>query len=143
MNERNANLKKEVWSHFENIQLVFFATCDKNQPRIRPITFMHFNDKFWVSTETNSAKIEQIKNNKNIEFCLMFKEGEDNGYVRGVGEANIVQDKDTKKLLSEKIPFFKDCWKDADDPNYTLLEIVIKEIKYMKPRAFNEERFTL
>ena len=143
MNERNANLQKEVWSHFQDIQPVFFATCDKDQPRIRPITFIHFNDKFWVSTGTNSAKIEQIKNNKNIEFCLMFKEGEDNGYIRGVGEANIVQDKDTKKLLSENIPFFKNYWKDADDPNYTLLEIVIKEIEYLKPGVFNAERFTL
>jgi len=141
MNE--TNLKKEVWGHFQNMQQVFLATDEGTQPRVRPVTLIHFNDKFWITTSTNSAKIKQIKDNKNYEFCLLLKEGDNSGYIRGSGEANIVQDKDTKKLLADNTPFFKNFWKDADDPNYTLLEIVIKNVEYLKPGVFDVSRFTV
>ncbi|KPJ72044.1 hypothetical protein AMJ52_07655 [candidate division TA06 bacterium DG_78] len=141
MNE--TDLKKEIWSYFQKMQLIFLATCEGEQPRVRPVTLIHFNDKFWISTGTNSAKMKQIRENNNIALCVPLKEGENGGYIRGQGKAIIVQNKDVKKLLADNIPFFKQFWKDPNDPNYTLLEIVMKEIDYLKPGAFKVEKLSL
>lgn len=143
MDEKLANLKKEVWSQFEHTQNVFLATASEKKPRVRPVTLIYSSDRFWVTTGTNSAKIKQIKENQNIEFCLPFKEGEYNGYIRGRGLANTIEDSETKKMIAESTSFFKNYWKSADDPNYALLEIVIKEIEYLKPGEFPVERFSL
>jgi general stress protein 26 len=143
MDEKTLNLENEVQSHFKDIQMVFLATADGDQPKVRPVTMLHFNDKFWVGTGTDDAKIKQIKENKKVEFCLFIKEEKASGYIRGQGEAIIVQDKETRKMLAENMPYFKDFWKGSDDPNYTLLEIVIKEIEYLKPGEFKVEKLTL
>lgn len=143
MNNPDANLEKEVFSCFKNTQPVFLATCDRGQPRVRPVTLIYYNDRFWISTGTSDAKIKQIKENKKVEFCLFLKEDKVSGYIRGTSEAIIVEDSETKKLLADNIPFFKEFWKNPDDPNYTLLEIVIKEIEYLKPGSFKVSKFTL
>lgn len=143
MDEKLANLKKEVWSQFEHTQNVFLATASGKKPRVRPVTLIYFNDRFWVTTGANNAKIKQIKGNQNIEFCLLFKEGEYNGYIRGAGIANIIQDIETKKHVANNTPFFEKFWESADDPSFALLEIVIKEIEYLRPGEFSVERFLL
>ncbi|TES90927.1 MAG: hypothetical protein E3J87_08925 [Candidatus Cloacimonadota bacterium] len=143
MNGKNENLKNEVWNHFKDVQSIFLATCDGKKARVRPVTLIYFNDKFWIATGANDAKIKQLKDNNNIEFCLMLEENESRGYIRGAGAANIVQDNGTKKLLADNIPFFKDVWKDSEDPDFALLEIAIQEIEYMKPGKFEAERFSL
>ena len=40
-------------------------------------------------------------------------------------------------------PSFNQYWKDADDPNYTLIEIQVKNIEYSRPGTYEIERFTL
>ncbi len=143
MEKKYEDLKKEVWAYFEKFQTVYLATCDGDQPRVRPVSLIYLNDKFWVSTGTQNAKVKQIHENNNIEICMLLESGENSGYIRGAGEAVIVKDRETKKLLADNMPFFKKFWKDADDPNYTLMEIVIKEIEYLKPGLFETERFSL
>ncbi len=143
MDEKLANLKKEVWSHFEHTQIIFLATAEGNKPRVRPITLIYFNDKFWITTGIDSAKVKQIKENPNIEFCLLFKEGEYNGYIRGGGLANIIEDSKIRKSVADNTPFFKEYWESPDDPNFALLEIIVREIEYLKPEGFLAERFSV
>lgn len=38
------------------------------------------------------------------------------------------------------MPYFRDFWKSPDDPNYTLLELVVKEIEYLKPGGLKVEK---
>jgi uncharacterized pyridoxamine 5'-phosphate oxidase family protein len=87
--------------------------------------------------------MKQIRENNSIALCVPLKEGEKGGYIRGEGKAIIVQNKDVKKLLADNIPFFKQFWKDTNDPNYALLEIALKEIEYLKPGAFKVEKLSL
>jgi len=143
MDEKLAKLKKEVLGHFKKEQIVFLATGEGDKPRVRPVTLIYFNDRFWVTTGANTAKIKQIKGNANIEFCLMFKKDKSNGYIRGAGIAKIIQDIKIKKLLADNIPFFKDYWETPDDPNFALVELVIKEIEYLQPEEFLSKRFSL
>lgn len=139
----NEDIKKEVWGYFQKMQPVFLATCDMGQPRVRPVTLIHFNNKFWIGTGTDDAKIKQIKGNNKVEFCLFITQEKNSGYIRGISTANIVVDSEIKKQLSEQMPFFKEFWKNPDDPNYTLLEIVIKEIEYLKPGVYKASRLTV
>ncbi|KPK62979.1 hypothetical protein AMJ83_08840 [candidate division WOR_3 bacterium SM23_42] len=134
-------LKKEVWGLFRDTQPVFLATLDGSKPRVRPVTLIHFDMKLWVSTGANNAKIKQIKTNGNVEFCLLLEKGENKGYVRGTGVADIVEDMETKKLLSENIPFFTEYWKDFTDPEFALLQVHVQDIEYLRPGVFDVQRF--
>jgi general stress protein 26 len=139
----SANAKAEVLQSFKKIQTVYYATCDGDMPRVRPMALIYYNDRFWVSTGTKNAKVKQIRENKNSEFCLLVGEGENKGCIRCSGESVIIEDKETKRELAGVMPFFKEFWKDADDPNYTLIEIAVKKIEYLRPDTYEIERFAI
>lgn len=140
---KNDDVKDEVLKYFQKIQTVYYATYDGTTPRVRPVALIYHNNRFWVSTGAKSAKVKQIQENKNSEFCLLVGEGESNGSVRCSGESVIIEGQETKKELADTIPFFKEFWKDADDPNYTLIEIKVKNIEYSRPGTYEMVRFAL
>jgi uncharacterized pyridoxamine 5'-phosphate oxidase family protein len=143
MSNNIEDLKKEVWGHFKDMQYVFLATLDGSTPRVRPVTLIHFDKKMWITTGSGDAKIKQIRDNCNIEFCLLLKAGEHSGYIRGSGDAEIVSDTATRQLIAENTPFFKEFWQDTNDPGYALLRIDAKEIEYLRPGELKVERFSI
>lgn len=143
MKEKSEYLIKEVRNHFKDTQYIYLATCDGTKPRVRPVTLVLFNDRFWVLTGTNNAKINQIKANKNIEFCLQIKRGKNIGYIRGSGEARFIQDSTTRKLIADNVSYFKDYWQSPNDPGFALLEIIIDDIEYLRPGELSAERFSI
>lgn len=143
MSDNIEDVKKEVWAHFKDLQPVHLATIDGSTPRVRPVTLIHFDEKMWVTTGSGDAKIRQLKENDNIEFCLLLGIGENSGYVRCTGSAEIVSDAATRKLVAENTPFFKTFWKDTNDPGYALLRIHAKDIEYLRPGEFKVERFSV
>ena len=137
------DLRKEIWSYFKDMQVVFLTTMDNEQPRVRPVSMLHFNKKLWVGTGTSSAKVRQLKNNNKAEFCLYIVQDEHNaGYIRGQCVVNIIEDKDTKQQLADQMPFFRQFWKGHDDPRYTLLQFDMKEIEFLKPGSFNTKKIS-
>lgn len=143
MSDNMADVKKEVWGHFKDLQAIHLATIDGNKPRVRPVTLIHFDNKMWVTTGSADAKINQIKENENIEFCLLLGVGENSGYVRCRGQAEIISDEATRRLIAENTPFFKTFWKDTNDPGYALLRIHAKEFEYLRPGELKVERFSV
>ena len=137
------DIKKEIWFHFKNMQTVFLATADGEQPKVRPVTLLYFNDRFWIGTGTNAGKIKQIKENKKVEFCLFIEEEEKSGYIRTTSEALIVHDNETRKLLAENMPYFRNFWKSPDDPHYSLFELVVKDVEYLKPGTFKIKKISV
>jgi len=138
------DIKKEVWSYFKNIQTVFLATSDDEQPRVRPVTMVHFNEKLWVGTSTGCAKVKQLRRNNKAEFCLYIEQGEQKqGYVRGLCSVDIVEDEELKKQLAGQMPYFKYFWKGYDDPKYTLLQFRLKEIEFLNPGTFKIKKISL
>lgn len=133
------DLKAEVWRHFKDYQNVLLATVESSQPRARPVTLVNFDQRFWVLTGTNNAKVRQIQKNPKIEFCLLFEEEGHQGYIRAAGLAKIIKDRETKVKVAKHCDFFTEHWKNLDDPNYTLLELRLDEIEYLRP---NEETVT-
>jgi uncharacterized pyridoxamine 5'-phosphate oxidase family protein len=84
-----------------------------------------------------------MRANSEIEFCRLLKKDENHGYIRGSGIANIVEDVETKKLLSEHIPFFKQYWKEHTDPGFALVQIHLRHIEYLPPGIYEAQRFSL
>ncbi len=122
---------QEVYSYFKQTQPVYLATIEHNKPRVRPVTLIHFDEKFWVATGSGDAKVKQIYQNSNIEFCMTISDQKNTGYIRGAGVADIVEELETKKLIAGKIEFIKHFWQDPADPDFVLLEIELREIEYL------------
>ena len=127
------NVLKKAWSRIEGFQHVFLATDDNGHPRVRPVTIISFEKKLWITTDTKSGKIKQIKKNPRLEFSFAFKEKDQDCCLRVLGVAKIVKDRAIKTKLAEHLPFFKEHWKNSDDPNYTLLEIRPREVECVTP----------
>jgi len=57
---------EEAWSHFKDFQHVSLATIESDQPRVRPVTLIYFDKRFWITTDSWSAKVKQIQKNEKI-----------------------------------------------------------------------------
>jgi len=137
------DIKAEIRMHLKGFQHIFLATEEKDQPRVRPVTLVNFDERFWVLTGTNNAKVKQIRKNPRIEFCLLLEEGGHRGYIRAVGFAKIIKDRETKAKVAQNCDFFNEHWKSPDDPSYTLLELKPNEIEYLRPEGFTAKKFKL
>jgi general stress protein 26 len=134
MSDKLKDFKAEIWKRFKDYPHIFLASQEDDQPRIRPVTLVDFNQKLWVLTGTRSAKVRQLRENPKVEFCLLFNEGMHHGYIRAAASAKIITDKETKTRVAEQCDFFGNHWKSFDDPNYTLLELELDEIEYLGPK---------
>lgn len=141
MTDMAGGVRQEVWKRFTGSQVVFLGTAEGEQPRVRPVTLINFDQKFWIATGTRSAKARQIRRNPNVEFCLQLQEGDSTGYVRVAGVAQVVHDRETKQELAEQMDFFAAHWKGVDDPDYTLLRITRVEVEYMPPGGTEAHTF--
>lgn len=125
---------KDAWSLLADFQHVFLSTMEENQPRVRPVTLVRLDDKLWITTDTWSKKVEQIRKNPKVEFSFTFREGDEDCCMRVAGSAEIVKDTQTKAKLARRCDFFNKHWKDVNDPNYTLLLVNPAEIVIVAPQ---------
>lgn len=134
MTKRLNSLEEEVWRHFKDFRVIFLATSERDQPRVRPVTLVYLDGRFWIVTGTNNAKTKQIRKNPKMEFCLFLEKGENRGYIRGAGLAQIIKDRETRAKIAKQCSFFSDYYGSSEDPNYTLIQLKITEIEYLRPR---------
>jgi general stress protein 26 len=110
----------------------YLATCDGDQPRVRPVSPIVEDDlSVWVTTFCNSRKIKQIKQNPKI--CLSFVEhpqGDKSAFV--IGEAEIIPDLVEKKRIWQLASFdlSRHFPKGPESPEFCLLKIVIRKIEW-------------
>jgi uncharacterized pyridoxamine 5'-phosphate oxidase family protein len=124
-------LRREVWSHFGDLQNVFLATVEGDQPRLRPVTLMRLGDRLFFATGVGDAKVRQIESNAKVEFCLLLEKGESKGTVRAECLAKVVIDLAMKSELYNKVPFMKEFWSSPEDKRYALIELTPKGFEYM------------
>jgi len=120
----------------DNSLHAYLATCDGDQPRVRPVSPIVEDDmSIWVTTRGTSRKVKQIRRNPKI--CLAFVEqpiGDKAATV--IGEAQIIPDIGQKKRVWKLAKF--DLWEhfpngpDSDD--FCLLKIIIKKIEWTDSR---------
>ena len=133
MEQLTEGMKSEIWAWLKENQFIYLATVEGDRPRVRPVTMGYYEDKFWILTGTKDAKTAQIRSNPNVELLLDLEDGENRGYVRFIGTATIVEDKETKNRIAPAFPFFTNYWETADDPNCTLIEAEVERLEYMRP----------
>ena len=136
MEQLTEGMKSEIWAWLKENQFIYLATVEGDRPRVRPVTMGYYEDKFWILTGTKDAKTAQIRSNPNVELLLDLEDGENRGYVRFIGTATIVEDKETKNRIAPAFPFFTNYWETADDPNCTLIGTAIERLEFMQPGEF-------
>jgi uncharacterized pyridoxamine 5'-phosphate oxidase family protein len=132
---------KRIYSYYKDQQIVYLATSEKFQPRVRPVTLIHMNGRFFVITGArggaSAGKILQIKENPRIEYYLTL-EGEDSntGFIRGEGEARIVEDPILRAEVYDMVNWAKEYFSTVDHPDYYLLEIKHTSFNYRNPGEY-------
>jgi uncharacterized pyridoxamine 5'-phosphate oxidase family protein len=116
----------------ENCLHAYLATCDGDQPRVRPVSPIVEEDmSIWITTYRTSRKLQQIQ--KNPKICLAFVE-QPNGDKAAtvIGEAHIIPNIEQKKRVWKLATF--DPWEHY--PNgpasdvFCLLKIITKKIEW-------------
>lgn len=124
---------KDVTDYFKTQPLMYLATLDEGKPRVRPMSLIYHKNQCWCCTIEGRPKIEQIKSDSNMEFALNAHDRDDLGTIRGLGKAFIIDDLDTKKEISEVIPWFSGYWKSYDDPKFILIRLDLEQIEAHVP----------
>jgi general stress protein 26 len=130
----------QMLGRFMEIQFVALATMDGLQPRVRPMTLIYLDRRFWFVTSAFSDKVKQIKQNANVESTYQFTDSSEDCCIRLLGRAEIIQDKRTKTDIAKRIGFFNDHWSGSEDPDYTLLEILPPELQRVSPSGMRQFR---
>jgi uncharacterized pyridoxamine 5'-phosphate oxidase family protein len=124
---------------FNKIQMVDLATAEGDQPRLRPMTLIYMDKHFYFATGSNDNKTKQLQANPKAEFCMLIKNESNSGYVRGSGKMQIVTEQTLRKAVADFAVFLYDYWKDAADPDFVLFELLLSDLRYMKPGEMYEE----
>jgi general stress protein 26 len=128
----------QILNHFKETQFVALATVDGTRPRVRPMTLIHLDRRFFMVTSTSSNKVTQIRQNPNVEFTYQFDANGNDCCIRILGKARIIRDKDTKASIAKRIGFFNNYWSGPEDPDFTLLEILPDELQYVAPSGMRQ-----
>ena len=126
-------LQQEIMAWIRQNQYVYLATCDKQQPRVRPVVLFTVEDRYFFATFTGDSKVAQIQNNKLVEACVPLEEDGHTGYIRLKGRASIVNNAALKAEASERCYFFDEYFSGYDDPDYTLIEFDPDYAEYLRP----------
>ena len=109
-----------------NCHMVFIATVDGDEPRVRPLALQFANEHgFYFQTEPVKSFYEQMVANRKVEACFYSNEGGGLGKVMRIrGEVEFVHDLELKAKLIEERPFFKTIGiEKPDDPLFVLFRI--------------------
>ncbi len=131
---------RQILNRLKEIQFVALATSDGMRPRVRPVTLIYLDRRFWMVTSTSSNKVTQIKQNPNVEFTYQFSENDEDCCIRILGKAKIIEDSNTKTGIAKRIGFFSNHWSSPEDPDYTLLEVLPDELQYVSPSGMKQFR---
>ena len=120
----------EVWPYFEAGGLAHFSTLDGDQPRVRLMALNVWDNNLWLVTRSGDDKIEQIRKNSKMEFTYAVPGKGRTGCLRATGNAFIIEDQTTRISVASSIPWFTNYWKSAEDPDFTLIRLDLKQILF-------------
>jgi len=116
----------------DNSLHAYLATCDGDQPRVRPVSPIVEDDmSIWVTTRSTSRKVKQLRENPKI--CLAFVELPDGDKaVTIIGEALIIPDIRKKRRVWRLAPFdlYEHFPDGPDSDDFCLLKIIVKRIEW-------------
>ncbi|MHA2378568.1 MAG: pyridoxamine 5'-phosphate oxidase family protein [Candidatus Thorarchaeota archaeon] len=113
--------------------MIYLATVEGSEPRVRPVTLVESLGNLYVLTSTRCRKVREIKENSNVEIVRLVEHGENRGYVRIAADASVVENQAVRESVAAATSYFETFWKGASDPEFTLIQIRPKRIAYLRP----------
>lgn len=129
----NSSDKQKILKIMKEICLhAYLATCDEDQPIVRPVSpIIEDNLSVWITTFNSSRKVQQIKQNPKV--CLAFVE-QPNGDRAAtiIGQAEIISNIEEKKRIWKLATFDLTQYfpEGPETKEYCLLKINIKKIEW-------------
>ena len=131
---------EEVLSWYGEQQVVYLATADDLQPRVRPMTLIKMGEGFYMITGARGGvhanKLVQIRRNPRVEYYMTLEGDEGNGFIRGEGVTTEVDDKKTKMKVYDLIGWAKNFFDTVDHLDYVLIKIDHTGFNYRKPGEY-------
>ncbi len=124
---------EDVLDYLKLQPLMYLATVDENQPRVRPMALIYHNDTCWFVSIAGREKINEIKKNNKVEFTINPQDREDLSTIRGTGKVILITNFETKKGVIKAIPWFDGYWKSYDDPMFYLYRLDLEKISVQIP----------
>ncbi len=84
------------------LNLLLGTIDEKNEPNVHPVWFWYHDDKLYVETSKSSKKVNNIRKNPNVYFCIDDENMPYKG-VRGKGDISIHEAVDYNLPIAEKI----------------------------------------
>ena len=82
---------------------LLLGTIDNNgDPNVHPVWYLFEDEKFFIETGKNAKKVQNVKMNENVYFCIDDEIVPYKG-VRGKGRVTISEDIDKNIPIAEKI----------------------------------------
>ena len=121
------DLTDRIYGNFREQQVVSLATVEDRQPRVRPMTLICSDDRFYMITGARGGKdaykLRQIRENPRFEYYLTLKGEEVDGFIRGMGDTWEVEDECTREKVYNMIGWATNFFPTADHPDYVLMEL--------------------
>lgn len=122
---------KKLGELIKDINIAMLTTADEDTGvlRSRPMGTqkVEFNGDLWFFTRDDSPKVDEIKQEKNVN--VSYASISDQRYVSVSGKATIIKDKAKAKELWE--PTLKAFFPDGlDDPKLALLKVSVEQAEY-------------
>ncbi len=133
----------EVLRHFKPLNQVVLASVEKDQPRLRPVTLVYSENRFFFATQSSDNKVEQLTHNSKIELILQWQEPPNNGYIRLEGLAVKLEDEKLVSELYKSNDFMGKLWSSPVDPDLTVYEITPNVYDYLKPGEWSTHKLKI
>lgn len=137
-------MAEEVLSWYKEQQVVYIATADGLQPRVRPMTLIKMGEGFYMITGARGGvqanKLIQIRVNPRVEYYMTLEGDAGNGFIRGEGVATEVEDKETKTRVYDLVVWAKNFFDTVDHPDYVLIKLEHTGFSYRKPGEYDIHR---
>lgn len=111
---------QEALDLLEKGKFVFLATCEGDQPRVRPFGYMgvQHDGKLWFCTATNKAVYAQLAKNPKVEMAVTTTP--DMLTLRITGRAVFEDQKAVKEAIMEKSAVVRSIYKTPDNPVFAV-----------------------
>ncbi len=132
------SIAQDVYSYLGDMPISYLATSVDDQPYVRAMMLIKYNDRFYYATDATDGKVPQIKSNPKVEVCVLIGEGD--GALRMRGVLEFVTNEETRAEIHGCAGFIQGFWSNPQDPAFVLMEFKPNYLELMRPGSTNIER---
>lgn len=125
--------QQKLIEYLNKSELMYLSTCFNGKPHVRCMAMIFYEKSIWCCSKSNRLKVAEIRQNNEVETCILIESEKDFGSIRGSGKARIITSPKVRAKLADQIPFFKAYWDSPADTDFTLVKLEIAEYMFHDP----------